>query len=234
MQRQVTMSSSDHEFGLPMVQDDDNIDSMQQITLGNGMFKTTGGRDYNNNGHFSVSTAAFGGAVFPNSHNDSPDVGHFANTRSMMDSELEPNQVSDQLNSLQSSPDPLGFIKPAAKKHSMKGTFGAEYVQSLNSASVVSAAFKESFHKSDEDLQIGQDQEGDLEQDFIFIDELITNYQNEMTERTQPLAQIIQESFSDPQSLHTMKEDNKSKVVGDVTEIEQGFKKMLELSSKYL
>ena len=94
MQRKVSVNN-DHEYGLPMVQDDDTIDTMQQITLGQGLFQNTSSRDHNNNAHFSVQSAAFGGAVFPNSHNDSPDGRHFAHASAMMDSELEPNQVSD-------------------------------------------------------------------------------------------------------------------------------------------
>ena len=53
MQRKVSVNN-DHEYGLPMVQDDDTIDTMQQITLGQGLFQNTGRGDHNNNAHFSV------------------------------------------------------------------------------------------------------------------------------------------------------------------------------------
>ena len=80
---------------------------------------------------------------------------------------------------------------------------------------------------------VSNDMGSDLDQDILFIDELISNYMNDMQERTRPVAHLLKETLDNSKIKKKIGEELRNEVVSEVTEIEQGFKKVLELSSKY-
>ena len=65
----------------------------------------------------------------------------------------------------------------------------------------------------------------------MFIDEILANYMKDMTEKQKPSSLTIKELLKEFKKK--VSEEKQQTLVGEIEEIEKGFKKTLELSSKY-